>query len=474
MRTGQLQALANTRHAQGHPFDALDLSFALLTAISASPIAGIVAVVQYFARRSPWVAETLLEALDLPPGLEDTRLVRGVLPGASKLFPATHDDDLPATAETPQEGPHAAGVFSTAEWRDALHESPHVLIYGPSKAGKSTLAQAIVSMFQGCEYVVIDPQPDKPGERKWGGIDFITLDDHGSDEYASIKTALARIKTEDDRRRRSAKQHTPRQLVVIIDEVLVLVSALGLTTNEEGKREPRMAQFIRTMGYSARHRNIKIILIGQGKNLADLGLNSGTARNNYALVRAARNAATNVRSAFIATDEGEQLIDVRQVQRLASAATQQARVWLTHTDLAPVSTASQPNNGDLLSTLLGVEYPQQAARNGVTNSPNTDTKPALVSNNVSEDVTACSSDVSSVAAVSVTTEEAAKIAQLLAGNKAPSIVARALPGYTPRDYKLYKAKVDLVVAMLNQQPRQIDPDAPDPDEDVPPAFRGVL
>lgn len=474
MRTGQLQALANTRHAQGHPFDAIDMAFGLLAAISASPIAGILAFVQYFARRSPWVAETLLNAVDLPPALEDTRLVRGVLPGASKLLPAPHDDDLPATAETPQEGPHAARLFSTAEWRDALHESPHVLIYGPSKAGKSTLAQAIVSMFQGCEYVVIDPQPNKPGEQKWGGIDFITLDDHGSDEYASIKTALARIKTEDDRRRRNAKHHTPRQLVVIVDEVLALVGALGTTTNEEGKREPRLTQFIRTMGYSARHRNIKIILIGQGKNLADLGLSSGTGRNNYALVRAARNAATNVRSAFIATDEGEQPIDVRQVQHLANGLAEQARVWLTHADLAPVGTASQPSNGDLLSTLLGVDYPQQSAKNRVTNSPNTDTKPTSGSNSVSEDVTACSSDVSSVTAVSVTTEEAAKIAQLLAGNKAPSMVARALPGYTPRDYKLYKAKVDLVVAMLNQQPRQIDPDAPDPDEDVPPAFRGVL
>ena len=469
MRTGQLQALANTRHAQGHPFDAIDMAFGLLAAISASPIAGVLAFVQYFARRSPWVAETLLNAVDLPPALEDTRLVRGMLPGASKLFPAPHDDDLPidlpATAETSQEGPHAAGVFSTAQWRDAMDESPHLLIYGPSKAGKSTLAQAVVSMFRGCEYVVIDPQPNKPGEQKWGGIDFITLDDHGSDEYASIKTALARIKTEDDRRRRSAKQHTPRQLVVIIDEVLALVSALGLTTNEEGKREPRMAHFIRTMGYSARHRNIKIILIGQGKNLADLGLNSGTARNNYALVRAARNAATNVRSAFIATDEGEQPIDVRQVQRLANGLAEQARVWLTHADLAPVGTASQPNNGDLLSILLGETFGETRA------------KPAAPSDNevsaVSTGVSAAESVVSKGFSVSVSPEEAAKIAVLLERN-APSKVAKMLDGFNGRNYAELKAKVDAVVAMLNQQPRQVDPDAPDPDEDVPPAFRGVL
>ena len=479
MRTGQLQALSNTRHAQGHPFDAIDLSFGLLTAISASPIAAFLAIGQYFARRSPWVAETMLNAINLSPALEDTRLVRGVLPGVTKLLP-TPTDDLPVEAElvtdTSSSAPPAnrLQVLSTEQWRDALEESPHLLIYGPSKAGKSTLAQAVVAMFRGCEYVVIDPQPNKPGEQKWGGIDFITLDDHGSDEYASIKIALARIKTEDDRRRRGMRTHTPRPLVVIIDEVLALVGALGTITNDEGKREPRMAHFIRTMGYSARHRNIKIILIGQGKNLADLGLNSGTARNNYALVRAARNAATNARSAFIATDDGEQAIDVRQVLALANAAAGRARVWLTHADLTRAGTSPQPSHDDLLSTLLGTEASQQPAENGTTNHAEAGNKTARDGNSVSGPVTACSSDVSPVTSVSVTAEEAAIIAQLLAGNKAPSMVARALPGYTPREYKLYKAKVDLVAAMLNQQSPQNDPDQPDPDEDVPPAFRGAL
>lgn len=473
MRTGQLQALANTRHAHGHPFDALDLSFALFTAISASPIAAMLAIGQYFARRSAWVAETVLDVLDLPPALEDTRLVRAVLPGATNLLPMPHDAqdgddlpiDLPAAPQTSQEGPHAARVFRTDEWRDALDESPHILIYGPSKAGKSTLAQAIVTMFRGCEYVVIDPQPNKPGEHKWGGIDFITLDDHGADEYASIKTALTRIKAEDDRRRRRAKQYTPRQLVVIIDEVLALVGALGVITNEEGKREARMAHFIRTMGYSARHRNIKIILIGQGKNLADLGLSSGTGRNNYVLVRAARNTATNVRSAFIATDDGEQPLDLRQVLALASAAAGQARVWLTHAELAPVGTAPQPSNDALLSALLG----ETVAEPHVKPTARSDDEVSAVSAGVS----AAASAVSKGFSVSVSPEEAAKIAVLLERN-APSKVAKMLDGFNGRNYAELKAKVDAVAALLNQQPRQRDPDAPDPDEDVPPAFRGVL
>ena len=469
MRTGQLQALSNTRRAQGHPFDGIDLSFGLLTAISGSPIAFALTIGQYFARRSAWVAETLLNAIELPPALEDTRLVRGLLPGVTTLLPpspeVTEEEDQ-ATTESPlpsSEQPAPAvqqrrQVLSTDTWRDALDESPHLLIYGPSKAGKSTLAQAVVAMFERCEYVVIDPMPNKPGEQKWGGIDFITLDEHGADEYASIKTALARIKAEDDRRRRTMRTHTPRPLVVIIDEGLALVGALGTITNEEGKKEPRLAHFIRTMGYSARHRNIKIILIGQGKNLADLGLNSGTARNNYALVRAARNAATNVRSAFIDTPEGEQAIDLQQVPALAGTLGSHAQVWLTHAQLAPAGPARTSQYNDLLSSLLlGTE--------GST-MPET-------GNQVPPGVPASEREVPSSSIVPVPPEELAKIAQLLVGNS-PSKVIKMLDGYHPRKYEEYKAKVDAVVAMLGNQPRPSDPDKPAPDEDVPPAFRRAL
>src|SRR6266540_6809800 len=105
-----------------------------------------------------------------------------------------------------------------------------------------------------------------------------------------------------------------------------------------------MSRFIRTMGASARHRGIKIILIGQGKNLVDLGLSSGTARNNYALIRAERNPATNERAAYIVTPDGEQAIDVSRVPILAAQATQQGRVWLTQTSVLVDTQAT--NNQD--------------------------------------------------------------------------------------------------------------------------------
>ena len=285
------------------------------------------------------------------------RKLRSRTATAAPAYEAWQDDaawDAPAPPP-PQAAPQAtyypaaADVLPLQTWRDALDESPHLLIYGPSKAGKSTLAQAIVAMFQGCEYVVIDPMPNKPGESKWGGIDFVTLDEHGNDEYASIKGALAAVQAEDQRRRKAMRVETFVPLVVIIDEVLQLVDALGSTKNAEGKSEPRMAQFIRTMGTTARHRNIKIVLLGQGKNLSDLGLPSSTARNNYALIRVARNNATNERSAYIDAGGNEYAMDIRHVPMLAQSAANRARLWLSHRAMGQQET---PDADELLSRIF--------------------------------------------------------------------------------------------------------------------------
>jgi len=228
------------------------------------------------------------------------------------------------------EAPMLEDMMGKDDWRAAIEEMPHLLIYGPSKAGKSTLAQAVVADME-AEYIVIDPLPNKPGEKKWGDIDFVTLD-KGSDEWGSIRAALRAIRDEDDRRRQLLDEQVFSPLVIIIDEVLGLVASLG-AEKIDGKTEPIMSRFIRLMGYSARHRNIKIILIGQGKNLVDLGLDSATARNNYALIRAQRNAATNERAAFIVTDDGEQVIDVGEVLALSQSIGTRGKVWKTHSDI---------------------------------------------------------------------------------------------------------------------------------------------
>jgi hypothetical protein len=300
----------------------IDILFLLLA--PQHPVLVVIALLQFGVRRSPFFCRgfaTFGVVRSLPSWMQQT-----LLPGLAEEAKTEGAIESSIVVPSAPAQPIPSGALTTEQWRDALNDSPHLLIYGPSKAGKSTLAQAIVAMFGDCDYVVIDPMPNKPGEQKWGGIDFVTLDDTG-DEYASIKAMLVAIDAEDQRRRHALRTATPRPLVVIIDEVLALVGELGFVTSEDGKKEARMSQFIRTKGYSARHRNIKIVLIGQGKNLNDLGLNSSTARNNYALVRCARNPATNERRAAIVTDEGETPMDLRHVPRLATEATKRARVW---------------------------------------------------------------------------------------------------------------------------------------------------
>lgn len=313
----------------------IDLLFLLIA--PAHPSLVVIALVQYLARRSAFVCRGFLTFGVVQRLPERVRLA--LLPGLAPTEDATAAEGVVAPVAAPTPVAPVSGLLTTEQWRDALDNSPHLLIYGPSKAGKSTLAQAIVAMFGNCEYLVVDPMPNKPGEKKWGGINFVTLA-AGADEYAEIKAALAAVDVEDQRRRQALRTTIPRPLVIIIDEVLALVGELGIVTNEDGRKEPLISRFIRTKGYSARHRNIKIILIGQGKNLADLGLNSSTARNNYALLRVARNPATDERIAAIVTDGGEQPIDLRLVPRLALEATRRARVW------------SAPQDGQALERLL--------------------------------------------------------------------------------------------------------------------------
>lgn len=482
MRATNLNMLTERKQ---HPFDLIDMAFGLTAAMTANPIAITAAIGQYFTRRSSTMCNAILQAMDLPPTVEQARAVQVLLPGSIKVLPAPQKGQLSAATKTaddlivdlignPKSTPSGvdkpaptSAHLSTQEWRDALNESPHLLIYGPSKAGKSTLAQAIVAMSGQSEYIVIDPLPNKPGEAKWGGVDFVTLAEQGTDEYALIKAALDQIQAEDDRRRRNMRTQTHKPLIVVIDEVLMLVGALGTLVNDEGRKEPRMSYFLRRMGVSARHRNIKILLIGQGKNLNDLGLNSSTARNNYALVRASRNAATNERTAYIVTDDEEMPIELQHVPKLAAAVAQHAILWRSHSQLQGQSVGKQ-NDSELLASLLA------GTLNGTPNQQVPTNK-----NQVPSEVPASGRHVPAVPAVPVTVEEVAKIASLLARNS-PSKAVKMMEGYHPRKYDAYKAKVDAVVVMLArsqtreecEQPRC--PDDPDPDEDIPPAFRGAL
>src|SRR5262245_8885984 len=93
MRPTQLAMLKQTNDVRGQPFDLIDIGFGLLTAVSGSPIAFLLAIVQYFARRSATVCEAMLVAMNVPDVIATTQPIRGVLPGVNKLLPETAADE---------------------------------------------------------------------------------------------------------------------------------------------------------------------------------------------------------------------------------------------------------------------------------------------------------------------------------------------------------------------------------------------
>src|SRR5262245_17913197 len=89
MRPTQLAMLKQTNDVRGQPFDLIDIGFGLLTAVSGSPIAFLLAIAQYFARRSATLCEAMLVAMSVPEVIAATQPMRGVLPGIDKLLPET-------------------------------------------------------------------------------------------------------------------------------------------------------------------------------------------------------------------------------------------------------------------------------------------------------------------------------------------------------------------------------------------------
>ena len=74
--------------------------------------------------------------------------------------------------------------------------------------------------------------------------------------------------------------------------------------------------------------------------------------------------------------------------------------------------------------------------------------------------------------VIVTPRETAIIAAALAGNETLSDISKRLPGYSPRRYKEFKAKVEFVKRILDSEPANEAPASSADDEEEPPSWFG--
>ncbi len=294
-------------------------------------------------------------------------------------------------------------------WAFLLNEqpdrAPHVLLVGPSGAGKTTFTRALLALRVG-RVIVLTPKPDDD----WGAAPVVTIDDDGS--FAALALAFEALGAEVRRRLVAGKHRQPvgEPLTIVCDDFPVLVSEVGKPA----------ATLFKLVGRLGRSLQVRLVVLSQSDRVKSLGLSGeGDAAENYIRVDLARGHRATLQYEGYAMP-----LDTQDVPALASRPGDPQRGWVL--DLSSVSVDSGGN---------------EAAET------------AEVSGNVGNDaVTAVESDVSHSLPVPVTTAEAAHIAFLLA-TLPPSEVVKRLDGYSPRRYGEFKSKVEAVRQLLTPHVR---------------------
>lgn len=175
---------------------------------------------------------------------------------------------------------------------DDMDRAPHMLIVGPSGAGKTTLATAAMD-DRGGRSVVISP---KVAAGNWSGAELITLDDSGS--YEPLAQAVADLEAEKRRRIVELRQHGPDVLepvTVVFDEIQDLTTFV-----------PTAGEFMVRM--SSLGRELKMRIVGVGTTDEALNIRGWKAsRHNYVRIEMDpnRRATLNDRTETIRVETAE-------------------------------------------------------------------------------------------------------------------------------------------------------------------------
>lgn len=198
-----------------------------------------------------------------------------------------------------------------AAWLKTLNDepdrAPHSLIIGPSGAGKTTLAAAVLGKRQGST-VVLSP---KVNAGNWRGAEVVSLDDDGG--YEPLAAALGALEHEKRRRIRVLRQEGAQALTpltVVLDETPELVRFV-----------PDTGGFISSMSSIGRELSMRMVVLSTSERVGALGIKGrGDTLSNFVRVDLDRD-----RNAVLRDGIGVMPLDLGNVYEGAQRA--QLRPW---------------------------------------------------------------------------------------------------------------------------------------------------
>jgi hypothetical protein len=323
-------------------------------------------------------------------------------------------------------------------WADA---QPHILLGGRTKAGKTTTAVAILARRLLARETVFIIDPHSSG---WLGLPTAGRVSHEGE----LKRALGAVLAEYLRRmgvRDAYKAETGQELshthfgrmTVLIDEANAIADELPTV----------WATFAKQLASGSRKVGISLLLLAQSPLVEDLKI-SGGMRENFARIALDDKTVSDLIDRCRDTERKAALRAALVDLDYPAAATIGAQVWLL--DRAGLDSYREPTDARAL-IWQGWDFERGYQLSGVSGAERGNAPlPALaaIGNESNEVVTASDETVTAVTNVTISSEEIAKIAALLA-SLPPSEVIKKLDGYTPRKYAEYRAKVEAVRQMLS-------------------------
>lgn len=225
-----------------------------------------------------------------------------------------HGDDRPTieplTPETIAQATPDQSLPARA-WLDYVNAQPdrvpHVAIIGPSGAGKTTTATAILSDRPGGIVVLTAKEGDD-----WGGLPYVGIDDDAT--YRTANDTFDALSTEVKQRLLAVKQQrmTADWLTIVVDDFSTLV-----------KEAPIAADVVKLVARLGRSLRVRLVMLSDSALVKAIGLEGeGETRSNFAFIRLRRGHAGTLEI------EGSDVpIDTAMLDRFARAARLAPRQW---------------------------------------------------------------------------------------------------------------------------------------------------